>query len=1471
MFRRPHWTSVARSLVSAGAATVLVATALAATGSGAQAASGGFGAGAPSPADKIRPELSKQLEGKAESDFWIRFKNRADLSQASKNKDWNKRGAEVVAALKKTAEESQSKVKAELNSTGAKYQTFWATNAIRVSGGSLGLAQKMAAHSEVEALYAPVAYEIPKTTKGDSEKAVNAIEWGIANINADDVWSQYGVTGEGITIANIDTGVQFDHPALVGSYRGNNGDGTFDHNYNWFDAAGTCGAAPCDGDGHGSHTMGTMAGSDGGANQIGVAPGVKWIAANGCCPSDAALVNSGQWMLEPTDLNGENGDITKRPNIVNNSWGTILPSNDPFMEDVTLAWTASGIFGVFSNGNSGPSCQSSGSPGSLESNYSAGAYDINNNIAGFSARGPGQNGGIKPNISAPGVNVRSSVPGNGYASISGTSMAAPHLAGAIALLWSAAPGLVGEVDATRGLLDNTAVDTNDAQCGGTADDNNVWGEGRLDALALLGNAPIGDTGTVTGTVTDAGSGAPLAGASVVLSGPADRQLTTGADGKFSSLLPVGDYQAVVSAFGYGQKTVPATITPNATTTLNVALDAVPSVNISGTVTDGSGHGWPLYAKVTVVGPSGLSDYTAPANGRYSLKVPAGSTYSLKVESVYPGYETVTKEVVVAARNVTANVAVPAKSDACETAPGYTYGSDGEFETFTGTGTPSGWEVVDHLGNGQVWSFADEANRGNLSGGTGGFAIVDSDRFGGGGQQDTSLVSPVVDLSDVAAPVIRFNQDFNWLGPETADVDLSVDGGTTWTNVLKQKEDVSGPRVTEVAIPQAAGQSQVRVRFHYYDASYEWWWQVDNVLIGSEVTCEPVDGALVFGHVRDKNTSGYVNGATVTSVDKPAEKATTVATPDDTGLEDGFYWMFSSLTGTHKFTATAGNYVSQSKNVDVQADWATAANFQLKAGQLAVTPGTLSADVQMPSGKASKTFTVTNTGEAPVEVGFGERDAGFELLKADGSRVSQQQVLGAEGAPEQRLKVATSFAAAASGKSSTAATSAGPQADPWTNLPAYPANIMDNRVVNLDGKVYSIGGGDGSASTTKNYAYDPIAQAWSAIADLPEARNAMTVGVLDGKIIATGGWAAAGPSGTTWAYDPGADAWAQLADNPAPRAGAAQAIVDGKLYAIGGCTTSACTPMSSSVVRYDPGGDSWETLPEYPKSVAFASCGGIDGVIYCTGGNDGASAYKTSYAFDPGANTWSPIADAPADQWASSFAVANGKLLVVGGVQGGAVTNAGFAYDPSTESWSNLPNANAPRYRGGAACGFYKVGGSSGGFTSTRESEVLPGFEECAVGGADVSWLTIDKSEVTLAPGEKVTVTVGMTANVDQPGTYTGQVTIKENTPYTVAPVTVAMNAKAPKTWGKLMGTVTGNSCQGGGSPLNGVTVQVDSWASSLTLSTNAEGKYAYWLDKRNNPLTMIVAKDGWKPQTRATKINPTTPTVEDFALSPTKC
>ncbi len=492
----------------------------------------------------------------------------------------------------------------------------------------------------------------------------------------------------------------------------------------------------------------------------------------------------------------------------------------------------------------------------------------------------------------------------------------------------------------------------------------------------------GPTGTLTGTVTDADTSDPIQNATVT-AGAFTTQTTN--DGTYTFNLPVGSYDMTATAFGYQTTTTTSVpVLEDQTTTQNFALTPIPEVIIRGDITDGSGHDWPLYAKVTDQEDPGAVDYTNPFSGRYRFDLPGNATYTLLVEPQYPGYQTVTETVEVGAGNVRRDIDVPVDAEACD-APGYQFGASGlAVEDFNDGVLPDGWSVVDNIGNGQVWQFDNPGGRTNNTGGDGAFAIIDSDNYGSGNSQDTELLTPVIDLSTVADPVIRFNQDFNWWTggqDELTDVDVSIDGGATWENVFRQQGmDVPGPRQEIVAIPQAGGEPDVQVRFHYGPATFEFWWQVDNVAIGA---CEPVDGGLVAGLVRDRNTGDGINGASVTSVDNPDETTSTFATPDDPQLADGFYWMFSSLTGQHPFTAAADNYVELTRQADVAANDTTRRNFQLAAGLLTVTPDSVSATMRL-GREATRTFTITNEGTAPAEVELTEGGGTFEILGGTGT-------------------------------------------------------------------------------------------------------------------------------------------------------------------------------------------------------------------------------------------------------------------------------------------------------------------------------------------------------------------------------------------------------------------------------------------------------------------------------------------------------
>ena len=1289
--------------------------------------------------EKIRPKLRQQLAAEERGDFWVRFADRADLSAATRTSDWNARGTLVARALRETAAQSQTAVRKRLDGAGVRYDAYWATNAIFVRDGSERLAADLAARPEVDALYAPVAYELPEPIPGKQVREVESVEWGIANIRANDVWQQYGVTGDGMTVASIDSGVQYDHPALVRQYRGNLGNGAFDHDYNWFDAAGLCADAPCDDHGHGTHTMGTMVGDDGAGNQIGVAPGVRWIAANGCCPSDDALIASGQWMLEPTDLTGQLPDASKRPNIINNSWGTTVPSDDPFMEDVSAAWVASGIFAVWANGNNAPGCRTTASPGSRTVNYSAGAYDENNAIASFSSRGFGQDGEIKPNLSAPGVNVRSSYPGGGYVSMDGTSMATPHVAGAIALLWSAAPELVGDVAGTRALLDGTAVDTPSDECDGTPADNNVFGEGRLDALVLLDAANVAETGTFAASVTS--GDAPLGGARVRVVGPVTRERVTGADGRYALPLPAGDYTVTVSAFGHATQVAPVRVVVGQTVSRSFALAASPTVKVSGRITDGSGQGWPLHATVSVPGTPVKPILTDPADGRYSLTVPAGATYTLRVSSEYGGYRAVAEEVVVGSRNLTRDIRVPVDETACD-APGYHVAYDGIGAEFDGGALPAGWAVTDAAGTGQVWRFDDPGRRSNRTGGNGGFAILDSFYYWLGGHQDSTLVSPAADLSGQSAPALSFRQDFDKHFTDTAQVDLSVDGGQTWETVLDQTAEALGPRQETIPIPQAAHKPDVRVRFHYI-GTWDDWWQVDDVVLGKRL-CVPTAGGLVLGHVRDRNTGSAIDAAEV----RLGEQAVRTS--------DGFYWLFAPGSSA-ALSASAPSYTTQPRTTSVARGGIRTVEFSLAAGRLSVEPGELSLAARG-TREVRRSFTITNTGTAPVAVELSERKAVGPVANGAGAKV---------------VEIPGTYSPLPFAKAPlTNGTSPKPAAAPWTDVADYPIRIMDNAVGELDGKIYSVGGVDGVEVSDRGFVYDPDKSSWSPIAPLPSARENAAGAFIGDTFFVNGGW---GPdlraTKTTFAYTPARNTWRKVADAPIATAGAGRAVLDGKLYVIGGCT-NACDGQDVQV--YDPATDSWQLVASYPMSAGHLACAALDDSLYCAGGvRRGGTTWQNTYAYSPAADTWTPRADLPIPLWGMGYTAAYDQLIVSGGINGGVLTNASYAYDPRTDAWSVLPAANKPLYRGGSTCGFYRVGGSpTSGFQPVSDVQVLPTYGDCEP--VDVPWLALDRTTFTLAAGEKARVTV--TAKAPAPGTYEAGVWIREDTPYLAQPLDVTLAA-----------------------------------------------------------------------------------------------
>jgi subtilisin family serine protease len=416
------------------------------------------------------------------------MKDQIDLGQFKSDYEFitstrAERHRRVIIELQRIASESQPGVIAYLSQrrtagTVGDFQGFWICNMIAAEL-TADEVFNIAGREEVDEVFSDFKGELIEPVK--VEKAdppvINSVEIGVQAVGADVMW-MLGFTGQGRLVCNIDTGVDGTHPALNHIWRGNNG---YPASESWYDSANPSNNFPHDEHGHGTHTMGSICGRSGsGVDTVGVAIDAQWIAARAVDVTGGNIAASFQWAADP---DGDPNTVDDVPDAISNSWGSIgnCPPNYYTLIDNC---EAAGAAVIFAAGNEGPGPQSLRIPANRITTpyncFSVGAVNGANSyypIASFSSRGPSQCDGqtIKPEVVAPGLNVRSSVPGNSYSYMSGTSMACPHVAGAVAL---------ASVDTIKWALMESALDL------GSAGEDNTYGWGMIDIPSAMDLLPV---------------------------------------------------------------------------------------------------------------------------------------------------------------------------------------------------------------------------------------------------------------------------------------------------------------------------------------------------------------------------------------------------------------------------------------------------------------------------------------------------------------------------------------------------------------------------------------------------------------------------------------------------------------------------------------------------------------------------------------------------------------------------------------------------------------------------------------------------------------------------------------------------------------------------------------------------------------------------------------------------------------------
>ena len=1236
----------------------------------------------------------------------------------------------VASALAEHAQQSQSSLRTLLDArrqlgavTG--YQPFTIVNAIAVDADlpTLAVLAQRADVARIVANYPlvridndlPASPDAVDTARHAPAAQSEDYPWNIPFTGASRVWQELGVRGEGAVVGGFDTGVVYDHPALVNAYRGYVNATTFNHNYNWFEPDGklypngnlgpSASDEPydCDYQTHGTHTMGTMIGDGGSQSRaIGMAPGARWIAVPGICANtmsgegiadDIGGLKAFQWFLCPTDLSGDlaTADCSKAPDVINNSWGSANPVGTLF-QPALQALRAAGTTVVFAAGNTGRAA-SIGSPAHLPEALTVGAVDYRGNIAYFSSQGPAFSElELKPNLSAPGLDVLSSVSERYYGSGSGTSMASPHVAGLVALLVSAdlKDGFRDfTVDEIEQLILSTVVD------GGDPGPDYLFGEGYIDAFRAVRWAT--SAGEVTGTIVDAQSIAPIDGVEIyginINTGDVFT-VTSDSLGGFSLSVPAGRYNLTLRHLFYESMVVTnQPVVAGALLTTNFQMTAKPRPALTGVVRSAN---LPVAGARVYVKSTTPIQTTSGADGSFRLNVPAGR-YTLVVEA--RGHKRFEREVTVTAQGVAVDLALTA-------APTILL-----VNADASAGWFFGWPVHQFV----EWALKEHGYRYDL------WEIQYTDFFDKAELVDGSQASGVPSLAtlrnyDVVLWVhsgcsgYAYYQGCTWGTPAKVNAD----------GVLAEYLDNGGRLlISGQDIGRSDGDLGFYDRYLKADLQYDYGAYEDaslDALYFLEGLSLEVTNASLYGS--PNSVSELSPDAVATSGGAfPILEYTYVGEPAALAVapcNEEYRAIYFAMG--YENVAPRGNL----RNDDMSA--LVARSIEWLVGVDTVTLYHLNSMVTAQSGAAgsrqSYAIVLENNSANPLNISVALSGSQWPIyLRGDDGPLGDSVVVDACDRLQLTLSVQIPADAPIGATDTVTLTTVAPEAaiprqeqafvtsalPQWQMAAPMPTGRHSASVATVDSNVYVAGGRDASSGFLTNLdRYEPCADRWTALAPMPEPLAYAVAGAIGRQIYVAGGL-----SGITysfldklWIYDVDTNTWREGAPLPFKLLGSAAAVWRDRLYVFGGLSEYDYYP---GVLYYDATLDQWINAGEllygdYVYSISAATWN--DEIYLAQTGNP----WQEMFVFNPVDATWRTASTHDIARYGASLVAEGDYLYLVGGQYG--ASSATERYDPRQDRWLKLADLQVgPRINAGVAASTDRLivfGGEYG----TRDTEIL---------------------------------------------------------------------------------------------------------------------------------------------------------------------